>query len=406
VTPPRRIAIVGASAAGLTAAETLRNHGYDGSLTLIGAESHPPYDRPPLSKQILSGAWQPDRVALRDDQALAALDAELLLGTPAVGLDVADRRVLLADSRQVDFDGLVIATGVTPRRLPGPELAGVHLLRTLDDALGLRARLLTGPRVVVLGAGFLGTEVAAAARGMGLDVTVVDTQPVPLGRQVGERVGTLVGQLHADHGVSVRCAFGVRRLIDTAGHVTAVELADGTVLDADLVVVAIGATPAIDWLAGSGLPLGNGVECDEHCQAAPGIYAAGDVASWPNIHFGTRMRLEHRLNATEQAMAAARNLLGEHVSFAPVPYFWTDQYDTRIQVYGILPPTAEVSVIHGDLADRRFVVGYGHQGRLVGILGWNSPRQVSRLRRLLVDRTPWPLPAGSVEALAPVTTRV
>ena len=397
MTGPNQIVIVGAGAAGLTAAEALRNRGYDGTLMLIGDEPHHPYDRPPLSKQILAGTWEPDRIALRSPDALAKLDADLLLGRSAVGLDMATRQVLLDGGDRLDFDGLVIATGVTPRSLPGADLAGIHLLRSLDDALSLRAHLLARPAVVVVGAGFLGAEVAAVARGMSLDVTLINPQPVPMYRQFGHRVGELIGHLHTDHGVTVRCGTGVRRFLSTAGRVIGVELTDGSTLDADLVVVSVGASPALNWLADSGLPQGNGIECDTHCQAAPGVYAAGDIASWHNNHFNTRMRLEHRMNATEQAMAVAGNLLGADRPFAPVPYFWTDQYDARIQAYGIFPADADITVLHGQPTSRNFVAGYAHQGKMVGVLGWNSPRELRKLRQLVADRTPWPPQASLSE---------
>ncbi|WP_089103673.1 NAD(P)/FAD-dependent oxidoreductase [Streptomyces hyaluromycini] len=396
----KRIAVVGASAAGLTAAETLRRRGWDGHLTVIGAESRPPYDRPPLSKQILTGAWEPERAALRSLPDLARLRADLRLGQRATALDIPGRRVRLANGTSVGFDALVIATGVTPRRLPGSDLAGVHLLRTLDDAIALRAALLGGPRVVVAGAGFLGTEVAAAARAMSLEVTVIEPRPVPMQRAFGDRIGALVAELHRDHGTRLRCGVTLRRLRRAGGRVTGVELDDGTTLPADVVVLALGAKPATGWLEGSGLRLGDGVECDANCRAAPGIYAAGDVASWPHAHFGTRMRLEHRMNATEQAMAAAGNLLGDAAPFAPVPYFWTDQYDTRIQAYGIFPPDAEMRIVHGDPSEGRFAAAYGHRGSVVGVLGWNAPRQVRTLRRLVVDRAPWTAFAAT-RALSP-----
>jgi NADPH-dependent 2,4-dienoyl-CoA reductase/sulfur reductase-like enzyme len=384
----KRIVIVGASAAGLTAAETLRRRGWDGHLTLIGEESRPPYDRPPLSKQILTGVWEPERATLRSWPDLARLQADLRLGQRAVALDVPGRRVRLEGGGSIGFDALVIATGVVPRRLPDSDLAGVHVLRTLDDAIALRAALRAGPRVVVVGAGFLGTEVAAAARTMGLEVSVVEPEPVPVRRPFGDRIGALVADLHRDHGMHLRCGVPVRRLRGASGRVTGVELGDDTTLPADVVVLALGAMPATGWLEGSGLRLGDGVECDAYCQAAPGIYAAGDVASWPNAHFGTRMRLEHRMNATEQAIAAAGNLLGDATLFAPVPYFWTDQYDTRIQAYGIFPPDAEMRIVHGHTSDGHFVTAYGNHGREVGVLGWNAPRQVRTLRRLVVDRAP------------------
>ncbi|MFF1765677.1 NAD(P)/FAD-dependent oxidoreductase [Streptomyces sp. NPDC058249] len=385
----KRIVIVGASAAGLTAAETLRRRGWGGDLTLIGEEQHPPYDRPPLSKQILTGAWEPERATLRSPQDLARLEADLRLGQRATALDVEGGQVRLGDGESIGFDGLVIATGVAPRRLPDSELAGVHVLRTLDDALALRAALLTGARVVVVGAGFLGTEVATAARTMGLEVTVVEPEPVPVRRPFGDRIGTLVAGLHRDHGTRLRCGIPVRRLRGAGGRVTGVELGDGTTLSADVVVLALGSAPATGWLTGSGLRLGDGVMCDALCQAGPGIYAAGDVATWPNPHFGTRMRLEHRMNATEQAMAAAGNLLGDATPFAPVPYFWTDQYDTRIQAYGIFPPDADLRIVHGDPVDGQFAAAYGHHGRVVGVLGWNAPRQLRTLRRLVVERASW-----------------
>jgi NADPH-dependent 2,4-dienoyl-CoA reductase/sulfur reductase-like enzyme len=384
------VVIVGASAAGLSTAEALRTKGYDGTLTLVGDEPHLPYDRPPLSKQILSGTWEPHRVRLRDEQALGKLDADLLLGYSAVRLDNAGRQVLLSDGNRIGFDALVIATGVRPRRLPGDDLAGIHVLRTLDDARSLRAELMRRPRVAVVGAGFLGAEVAAAARGMGLETTLIDPLPVPMRRQLGYRMGDLVGQLHSDNGVDLRMGVGVSRFAASAGRVVGVELVDGTVVDADVVVVAVGSTPATDWLTGSGLPLGNGVECDTRCQAAPGVYAAGDVACWHNPHFGARMRIEHRLNATEQGMAVAGNLLGDDRAFAPVPYFWSDQYDARIQAYGIFPDGAQVTVLHGDMASRTFVAAYGRHGEVVGVLGWNSPRELRKLRQLVVDHAACP----------------
>ncbi|WAP59989.1 NAD(P)/FAD-dependent oxidoreductase [Streptomyces sp. S465] len=389
---PRNVVVVGASVAGLTTAVTLRAQGYGGRLTLIGDEPHTPYNRPPLSKQILAGTWEPDRIKLRTDEELSHLDARLLFGRSATGLDTTARRVMLDGGDSVSYDALVIATGVTPNSLPGAHhLAGVHLLRTLDDALALRADLRRAPdvKVAVVGAGFLGSEAAAAARRMRLDVTMIDPRPVPMRRQFGDRIAALVGRLHTENGVSMRCGTGVRRFFESGGRVTGLELTDGTRLDADVVVVAIGSVPAIGWLAGSGLGLGNGVECDPTCCAAPGVYAAGDVASWHNNHFGCRMRLEHRLNATEQAKAVARNVLGENRPFAPVPYFWTDQYDAHIQAYGIFPADAELTVLHGELDGGHFVVAYGHQGRVVGVLGWNSPRELRELRQLVVDRAPW-----------------
>lgn len=386
---PERVVIVGASAAGLTAAEALRRKGYDGRLTLIGAETHQPYDRPPLSKQVLAGTWEPERVRLRDDRKLGDLGATLLLGRTATALDVAGRRVVL-DGGTVDYDALVIATGAAPRRLPGSDLAGVHVLRTLDDALALRAALLAGPKVVVVGAGFLGCEVAAVAGSMGLDVTLVDPLPVPMHRQFGTAIGELVAATHTEHGVGVRCGVGVSRFVAAHGRVVGVELTDHSTLAADVVLVAVGAVPATGWLAGSGLPLGDGVECDARCQAGPGVWAAGDVASWHNEHTGTRMRVEHRMNATEQAIAVAGNVLGDDKPFAPVPFFWTDQYDVKIQAYGTFPPDATSGVVSGDPADGRFIAAFGEHEVVTGVVAWNGvPREVRAVRQWVVDRASW-----------------
>jgi 3-phenylpropionate/trans-cinnamate dioxygenase ferredoxin reductase component len=399
----RRIVIVGASAAGLAAAEALRGRGYDGALTLIGAESHAPYDRPPLSKQVLAGVWEPGKVALRSDTALDQLGARLLLGRSAIGLDTVDREVRLADGTAVGYDALVIATGVVPRKLPGADLAGIHVLRSLDDAVAIRSSLLDRPKVVIVGAGFLGAEVAAVARRMHLEVTMIDPLSVPMQRQFGDQIGALIGEMHVDHGVRLRLGVGLSRFISGRTRVAAVELADGSRIDADLVLVAVGATPATGWLAGSGLSLADGVDCDSRCQAAPMIFAAGDVASWYNRHFGVRMRLEHRMNATEQGIAVAGNLLGDDVAFAPVPYFWTDQYDAKIQAYGRFPRAAAVQIVSGDPADGRFVAAYGQGGTVAGVLGWNSPREVRTLRQLVVDRAPWATSMTSSKDRSPIS---
>jgi NADPH-dependent 2,4-dienoyl-CoA reductase/sulfur reductase-like enzyme len=381
---PGRVAVVGASAAGLSAAEALRAKGFDGELTLAGAEWHLPYDRPPLSKQVLSGVWEPEKVLLRNETAISGLGADLRLGRTAVGLD--GRCLLLDDGGRVPFDALVIATGVRPRRLPGADLTGVHAVRTLDDALSLHAALRGRPEVVVVGAGFLGAEVASVARGMGLDVTLVHPHPAPLHRRFGAGIAELIGRTHLDHGVRLRMNTGVARFFSSGDRVTAVELTDGTVLGADVVVVAVGSVPATDWLAGSGVPVRDGVECDALCRAVPGVYAAGDVASWHNPRFGRRMRVEHRLNAAEQGAAVAANILGADEPFAPVPYFWSDQFDVRLQAHGIFPPDASWTVVHGGVAARRFVAACGEHGRVVGVLGWNSPRAVREYRGLVVDR--------------------
>ena len=383
-----RVVIVGASTAGLTTAEALRREGYTGELTLIGDEKALPYDRPPLSKQVLAGTWDPGKTLLRPETVYADNNIELRLGTPASGLDLAGRTVALASGDQVGYDGLVIATGVTPRELPyGHELAGVHVLRTLDDTLALRNDLLRSSSVVVIGAGFLGSEAAASARRLGLDVTLVDPLPLPLIRQFGDRVATAIAELHEEQGVRLRTGTGVAALHGEIA-VSGVELTDGTLLPAEVVLVAIGAVPATGWLEGSGVPVDDGVVCDATCQAVDRVYAAGDVARWFNPYFGELMRVEHRMNATEQGMAVARNLLGAQAPFAPVPYFWTDQFDTKIQAYGVFPAGAEMVVVHGGLVERKFVAHYLVDGRVVGVLGWNMPRQLRQDRLLITASGP------------------
>ncbi|MCD9879779.1 NAD(P)/FAD-dependent oxidoreductase [Streptomyces guryensis] len=371
----RRIAVVGASAAGLAAAETLRREGYDGTLTLVGDEPQAPYDRPPLSKQVLAAQWQPARLALRPPADLAALDLDLRLGVAATGLELTERTVRLADGTEVPYDGLIVATGVRPRRLPG---AGAHVLRTLDDALVLRDRLGPGVRLVVVGAGFLGAEAAAVAWRLGAKVTLLEPAAVPLAHAVGAEVGALLARAHVERGVDLRC--GV-----TASEVTedGVRLADGELVESDEVLVAVGSQPNTEWLEGSGLAVGDGVVCDEYCEAARNVYAAGDVARWHNPLFGTSMRIEHRTNAAEQGMAAARNLLRPDTRkpFAPVPYFWSDQYDMKIQAYGYLRGHDEVAVVDGDLAEGRFVAAYRTGGGLSGALAVGMPPRVLRVWR-------------------------
>ncbi|MGS2591296.1 NAD(P)/FAD-dependent oxidoreductase [Streptomyces hebeiensis] len=382
----KRIVVVGVSAAGLAAAETLRREGYDGTLTLVGDEPHPPYDRPPLSKQVLSGQWDADRTALRTPEDLAALGLDLRLGVAAAGLDPAGRLVRLADGSTAPYDRLLIATGVRPRRLPGERVA--HVLRTLDDALALRDRIGPGRRLVVVGAGFLGAEAAAVASKLGAQVTLLEPAPVPLAHAVGREVGQALAQAHRERGVELRCGATVTEVTEDG-----VRLADGEVVEGDEILVAIGSLPNTDWLAGSGLTVDDGVVCDEYCQAAPDVYAAGDVARWYNPLFGTSMRIEHRTNAAEQGMAAARNLLaapGARKPFTPVPYFWSDQYDMKIQAYGYLRGHDEVAVVEGDLAEGRFLAAYRSGDRITGALAVGMPaKAVRQWRQVIAVRAAW-----------------
>jgi 3-phenylpropionate/trans-cinnamate dioxygenase ferredoxin reductase subunit len=387
------ITIVGASLAGIRAAETLRKDGFDGTITLIGDEKRAPYDRPPLSKQVLAGTMEPERTALLTDDALQALDLDLQLGRRATALDVATRTLILDDGDAMPFDGLLIATGASPRTIPGTEgVDGVHTLRTLDDAFALRAAFDRRPqRVIVVGAGFIGAEVAATARGLGLEVTMIEALPVPLGRVLGDTIGNVCGDVHRDHGVDLRLGVGVDG-IDGAGRVERLRLSDGSTIDADVVVVGIGVAPNAQWLVGSGLDIDNGVVCDATTLAGPGITAAGDVARWPNARFGETARVEHWDHAIEMAMFAARRLLlsdDEASPFTPVPYFWSDQYDRKIQLAGRCRPDDDVAVVTGSFEERRFAAIYGREGRVTAVLGMNRPRHVMQYRQLVVDGASW-----------------
>lgn len=390
----RSITIVGASLAGIRAAESLRRQDFEGPITLIGEELHVPYDRPPLSKQFLAGDWESDRLALTQPDKLDDLDLDLRLGVRATSFDLDSRHLGLVDldDRSTDelvVDGLLIATGARCRTLGGTEgLDGVFVLRSLDDSLAIRAAFKSGPaRVVVVGAGFIGAEVAATARTQGLDVTMVESLPQPLSRVLGEEMGKVCAEVHREHGVDLRTGVGVEA-IEGDGRVERVRLSDGSVIEADLVVVGIGVIPNTEWLEGSGLTIDNGVVCDATCLAAPGVTAAGDVARWPNERFGEVMRVEHWDNAVAQGAHAARRLLvddDEAEPFVPVPWFWSDQYDRKIQMAGRIGPGDEMRVVTGRLAERRFAAVYGRAGRLVGVLGFNRPRHVMRYRMLIEE---------------------
>jgi NADPH-dependent 2,4-dienoyl-CoA reductase/sulfur reductase-like enzyme len=385
----RAMLVVGASLAGLRAAEELRRLGFDGQLVVVGAEQHLPYDRPPLSKELLAGDWEPEQVALRK-QGYDDLGVEWRLGVRATALDPEARTVTLADGDVLAFDGCVVATGSTPRTLPDtPALHGIHVLRSLDDCMALRADLDHSPRVVVVGAGFIGAEVAATCRGRHLDVTLLEALPTPMVRGLGPVLGDVLGRLHRDHGVDLRTGVGVAGFEGTE-RVERVLLDDGTSVEADVVVVGVGVVPATEWLEGSGLTLDNGIVCDETLLAAPGITAAGDVCRWPNPLFdGEPMRLEHWTNAAEQGVAVAARLLADDRDaqpFAPVPFVWSDQYETKIQVAGHVRGDDDIEVVDGSLEERKFVAAVGRRGRLVGAVAFSRPRVLMQYRRLIAER--------------------
>ncbi|MFE6820944.1 NAD(P)/FAD-dependent oxidoreductase [Streptomyces sp. NPDC057690] len=380
------VLVVGASAAGLATAEALRRKGYEGTLTVIGGEPHLPYDRPPLSKQVLAGAWTPQRTQLRSQDQLAALDAEIVPHDPARSLDAATRTVRTESGRTIRADAVVIATGLRPRMLPGQQaLDGVHALRSLDDALRLRSALLSTDRAVVIGDGVLGAEIAATARGMGVDVTLVGRLTAPLVSLLGPRMAARLARLHSDRGVCTEFGVPVDLLVGEQGAVTAVGLADGRVLPARTVIVAIGSAPNTDWLTGSELNVSDGVVCDAFCQAGDGVYAVGDVARWYHQGLGRHVRWENRTNANEQAAVVAANILGSERPYTPVPYMWTDQFDTKIQIYGLPAEDAVVQVVAGSEDEGRFVALYRREGRTIGVLGWNMPKQARLHRAAIVE---------------------
>jgi NADPH-dependent 2,4-dienoyl-CoA reductase/sulfur reductase-like enzyme len=386
------VAVVGASAAGLSVVEALRRKGFDGRITLVGEETELPYDRPPLSKEILSGAWSEERVQLRDESTLAGYDVDLRLGMRATGVDPIARKIKLADGTAVSYDDLVVATGVRPRRLPGSEgISGVQVLRTLADARALRSTLVGRPRLVIVGAGFLGAEVASVASATGAKVTMVSDLQAPLSDVLGADLGALLRGVHQQHGVRVLTGTRVREVLAAGGRVRGVRLADGSVLDADAVLIAIGSLPNVEWLAGSGIPVGNGVLCDRNCQAGPGVWAAGDVASWVHGTLGTRLRLEHRTNAAEQGIAVAENILSgaRPAPFAPVPYIWSDQYDLKIQIYGAPRAADRFVIADGSLEARKLVAYYGRDGVVCAAVGINMVRPLRAARAVVAAATPW-----------------
>lgn len=380
-----RVVVVGASAAGLGVVESLRRDKYAGSIVLVGDETHLPYDRPPLSKQLLKGLWEPEKVQLRDSDQLAALDVELVLGSAAVAVDVENARVELADGTQLAYDGLVAATGVRPRPLPhADDSSDLFTIRTLDDAMRLRGALKQAKSVAVIGAGFLGAEAAAVARELGLQVHLIDILPAPMINVLGPEIAQRVAKLHRTRGINLHLGAMVASM-ERSGYGYQLALDVGSTVVADVVIVAIGSTPNSEWLSGTGIDITNGVLCDEYCLAAPGIAAAGDVARWYHPGIGRHVRVEHRMNATEQSRAAARSLLGDLEPFAPVSYFWTDQFDVKIQAYGECRADFDFETVDGDVDSMQFAGLYMNGTQVVGALTWNMPRAARTLRQAVID---------------------
>jgi 3-phenylpropionate/trans-cinnamate dioxygenase ferredoxin reductase component len=363
--------IVGAGMAGGKAAETLREEGFDGRVVMLGAEAEPPYERPPLSKDYLRGESERGGVYLQEDADwYEQQDVELRTSTPVESLDVAGRAVVLADGERIAYDALLLTTGAEPRRppIPGTELEGVHVLRTLEDSDVLRGVLDAGGRLVVVGAGWIGSEVSASARQRGMDVALVEPQSVPLERVLGPELGAFYRDVHADHGVALHLGTGVEA-IEGDGRAERVRTSDGTVLDCTAVLIAVGVAPRTQ-LAEGVLGVDNGILVDASLRAsADGVFAAGDVANHDHPLFG-RLRIEHWANALEQGPSAARAMLGQDAVYERVPYFFSDQYDVGMEYAGHSAPADEV-VFRGDRAAREFIAFWLRDGRVTAGMNVN-----------------------------------
>ncbi|TDV56449.1 NAD(P)/FAD-dependent oxidoreductase [Actinophytocola oryzae] len=375
-----RTVVVGSSIAGIRTAQALRSAGDTDEIVVVGEESVAPYDKPPLSKAVLAGTAEVADGALLPGDA----DVTVLLGTPATGLDLGSREVELGDGRRLGYRDVVIATGAHARPSPWRPRSGVHVLRTAADALALRSDLDRGGPLVVVGAGVVGSEVAATARGRGLEVALVDPLPVPAARVLGDPAGIFLAELHRARGTRLHLGVGVTDVTGEAGDLR-VTLTDGRVLPAATVVVGIGAAPNVGWLRGSGLRLHDGVVCDEFGRCAPGVWAVGDVARWTRPGVGAT-RYEHWTSAVEQAALVARNIAGERlVGYAPVDYVWSDQFDWRLQVAG-RPADAVTHRVVVTPDDERFaVVGFDAARVPVGVVTMNWPRAMLTARRSMDD---------------------
>lgn len=401
-----RIVIVGASLAGLRAAEALRDEGFNGPLTIIGDEPYEPYDRPPLSKQVLKG-WVPAESTKLP--RLRKVDAEWMLGVTATGLDRANGQVHLANGGQVPFDRLLIATGTRARQWPNPAeaaLDGVHTLRSRDDAARLQQALAARPsRVLVIGAGFIGSEMASACRELDIPVTVAERGSAPLVGALGGVIGKIAAEIQRDHGVDLRCGVGVLSLDGDQGrHVRSARLSDGTVIEADVVLASLGAIRNVEWLEGSGLAAGFwGVGCDAGGRAfdingvvTDNIYVAGDVARQPHVLYEYEfLAMEHWDNAVLGAEVVAHNMVNLEADFYPnllLPSFWSGQFGVNIKSVGVPPFGEEILFTQGSVKDRRFVAVYGHRGRIVAAVAFNQAKWLEHYGRLIEQSAPFPPP--------------
>lgn len=385
-----KIVVVGGSLAGVHAAESLRDRGYDGELTIVSSEEQLPYDRPPLSKEALMEGIDHDRLLLHEPAWYGEQNITVLLDDPAVRLDTDSRELELRSGAVLPYDGLIIATGSRARRVrveeDGPT---VHVIRTSEDARALRPHLQAGRHLVIAGGGFIGLEVAAAARQLGMQVTVIEGAPVPLARAFGDVIGSWYRALHERNGVAFRCGHSLESIHQRpGGGGVRVHLSDGSSVDGDVIVAGIGAEPAVEWLEGSGVSIGNGIMCEADLSTTvPGVVAAGDVARWYNAIFDEEMRIEHWSNAVDQGRHAAGTLLGGSDAFLTVPYFWSDQYDARMRFVGRAGAAEHVHIEH--MSDDRLIVLFGRDGLLRGAVCVNAPRQLAAYRMAIRDNVSW-----------------
>jgi 3-phenylpropionate/trans-cinnamate dioxygenase ferredoxin reductase subunit len=381
--------IVGASLAGAKAAETLREEGFDGRVVLVGSEEERPYERPPLSKDYLRGEVGREKVYVHEENFYVEHDIELLLGRTAMALDTQSCKLELDGGERLSYDRLLLTTGAEPRRLsvPGAELDGIFYLRSVRDSDALRDRIDRGGAVVVVGAGWIGAEVAASARQRGLDVTVIEPASVPLERVLGKEIGAVYGEIHADHGVRMLLGTGVDAF-EGDGAVERVRTSDGRVIDCDFVVVGVGVQPRTALAAAGGLSVSNGVLVDHRLRAnAPGVFAAGDVANALHLFYGEPIRVEHWANALNQGPAAARNMLGQSVSYDRLPYFFSDQYDVGMEYSGLARGCDRV-VVRGDPGEREFVAFWMFEDRVMAGMNVNVWDVTDPIRRLIGERIP------------------
>ena len=383
-----RIVVVGGSVAAVNAVDGLRREGFDGDIVLVSAEDELPYDRPPLSKEALHEGHAHHDLLLKTPEWYGHQNVDVLLGGAAIGLDPHDKKLILVGGRELPYGGLVLATGCAPRPVRGLDgLARVHEIRTLADSRALHDELVPGRHLVVIGAGFIGLEVAATARKMGLDVSVIEVTSVPLTRVLGAEAGRWFVDYHSDHGVKLYCGSGIDR-VEVTARGTEFHLRDGTAVVADVIVAGIGVTPATGWLESSGIELADGVVCDSALRTSlPNVVAAGDIVRWHNALFDETMRVEQWLNAVDQGSHAARTLLGADDAFTPVPYFWSDQFDAKVKFVGRADATDDVQITQ--TGDNSLVALFGRGERFRGALCINAPRLLARYKQGLLKGASW-----------------